>query len=64
MGGTWDMAKGRLKQAVGALIGNKRLREQGQVERTLGMTKQAVQKKATSKKQAAQDSIDTVRNSL
>ena len=64
MGGKWDVLKGRLKEAVGALIGNNKMREQGQDEQTQGMTRQAVQKVTNSVRQAAQDTADTVRNSI
>jgi uncharacterized protein YjbJ (UPF0337 family) len=64
MGGKIDVVKGRLMEAVGTLIGNKKLRVQGQAEQALGMTRQTVQKEVTAAKQAAQNTADTVRNSL
>ena len=64
MGGKWDVVKRRLKEAVGALIGNDKMREQGQDEQTQGMTRQVVQKATNSERQAAQDTADTVRNSI
>jgi uncharacterized protein YjbJ (UPF0337 family) len=64
MGGKIDVVKGRLMEAVGTLIGNKKLRVQGQAEQALGMTRQTVQKEVTEVKQAAQNTADTVRNSL
>ncbi len=64
MGGKIDVVKGRLMEAVGALIGNKKLRVKGQAEQASGMTRQTVQKEETAVKQAAQNTADTVRNSL
>ena len=44
MGGKKDVAKGRIKEAVGALTGNDKLRAEGRVDQAVGKTKQAVQK--------------------
>ena len=44
MGGKTDMAKGRIKEAAGALTGNDRLRAEGRADQAVGKTKQAVQK--------------------
>lgn len=64
MGGKIDVLKGRIMEAVGALLGNQKLRMQGQAEQALGMTRQTVHKEVTAAKQAAQNTADTVRNSL
>ena len=64
MGGQWDVFKGRIKEAAGALIGNKKMREQGQADQAQGTARQAVQKATDSVRQAAQDTADTVRNSI
>jgi len=47
--GKTDQAKGRVKQAVGDLTGNDRLKAEGEVDETVGKAKTAVgraQKKA------------------
>jgi uncharacterized protein YjbJ (UPF0337 family) len=38
------VAKGRIKEAAGALTGNDRLRAEGRADQAVGQTKQAVQK--------------------
>jgi len=44
MGGKTDVAKGRIKEAAGALTGNDRLRAEGRADQAVGKTKQVVQK--------------------
>jgi len=44
MGGKTDVAKGRIKEAAGALTGNDRLRAEGRADQAVGKAKQAVQK--------------------
>ena len=44
MGGKTDVAKGRIKEAAGALTGNDKLRAEGKADQAVGKTKQAVQK--------------------
>ncbi len=44
MGGKTDVAKGRIKEAAGALTGNDRLRAEGRADQAVGRTKQAIQK--------------------
>jgi uncharacterized protein YjbJ (UPF0337 family) len=44
MGGKTDVAKGRIKEAAGALTGNDRLRAEGKADQAVGKTKQAIQK--------------------
>ena len=46
MGGKMDVAKGRIKEAAGALTGNDKLREEGKADQAVGKAKQAVQKVA------------------
>ena len=43
MGGKMDMAKGRIKEAVGALTDNNKLRNQGKADQTVGKVKQVTQ---------------------
>jgi uncharacterized protein YjbJ (UPF0337 family) len=42
MGGKTDVAKGRIKEAAGALTGNDKLREEGKTDQAVGKAKQAV----------------------
>jgi uncharacterized protein YjbJ (UPF0337 family) len=56
MSGKTDVAKGRIKEAAGALTGNDKLREEGKANQAVGKTKQTVQKVADSVKKA----VDTV----
>jgi uncharacterized protein YjbJ (UPF0337 family) len=44
MGGKTDVAKGRIKEAAGALTGNDRLRAEGRTDQAVGKAEQAVQK--------------------
>ena len=44
MGGKTDVAKGRIKEAAGALTGNERLRARGKSDQAVGKTKQAIEK--------------------
>ena len=53
MGGKTDVAKGRIKEAAGALTANDRLRAEGRADQAVGKTKQAVQK-----------TVETVRRAL
>ena len=53
MGGKTDVAKGRIKEAAGALTGNDRLRAEGRADQAVGKTKQAIRK-----------TVETVRKAL
>jgi uncharacterized protein YjbJ (UPF0337 family) len=44
MGGKLDVAKGRIKEAVGALTGNDRLRAEGKVDQAVGKVEQVATK--------------------
>jgi uncharacterized protein YjbJ (UPF0337 family) len=44
MRGKTEVAKGRIKEAAGALTGNDRLRAEGRADQAVGRTKQAIQK--------------------
>src|SRR5664280_3455033 len=50
MGGKTDVAKGRIKEAAGALTGNDRLRAEGKADQAVGKTKQAIRKTANTAK--------------
>jgi uncharacterized protein YjbJ (UPF0337 family) len=56
MGGKTDVAKGRIKEAAGALTGNDRLRAEGKADQVVGKTKQAIKKIANT----AKKSVDRV----
>jgi uncharacterized protein YjbJ (UPF0337 family) len=58
--GKVDQAKGKVKQAVGALTGDKNLQAEGQVDETVGKVKAAVGR--TSRK--AGDAITRVGNAV
>lgn len=46
MSGKTDEVKGRIKEEVGALTGNDKLREEGKTDQAVGKAKQVVQKVA------------------
>ena len=46
MGGRTDVLKGRIKEAVGALTGNDKLRAEGKADQVVGKAKLAVAKVA------------------
>ena len=52
MGGKTDEVKGRIKEAAGALTGNKKLRDEGKTDQVVGKTEQAVQNTADTVKKA------------
>ena len=51
--GTSDELKGRVKEAAGALIGDKKLKREGQVDQAAGQIKQKVE-----------EVVDTVKNAV
>ncbi|MHB1038266.1 MAG: CsbD family protein [Pirellulales bacterium] len=55
MGGKTDVVKGRIKEAVGALTGNDKLREEGKTDQVVGKTKQAVHKAVGKVKKAVRE---------
>ena len=44
MSGTTDKIKGRGKEAVGAVTGNQRLKDEGRVDQATGKVKKAVER--------------------
>lgn len=58
MSGRTDVAKGRIKEAAGALTGNDRLREEGKADQAVGKTKQAAQKVVDKVKKAVDKVIE------
>jgi uncharacterized protein YjbJ (UPF0337 family) len=53
MRGKTDEMKGRVKEAAGALTGNKRLKREGKIDQAAGKTKQAASKAIDKVKRAA-----------
>jgi uncharacterized protein YjbJ (UPF0337 family) len=43
-GGKTDELKGRVKEAAGALTGDAKLKQEGQIDQTVGKVKQSVEK--------------------
>jgi uncharacterized protein YjbJ (UPF0337 family) len=60
MSGKTDIAKGKIKEAVGALTDNDELREEGQADQAVGKAKVAVKKTVQEIKKVAQKAIDKV----
>ena len=54
MAGEMDQAKGRVKEAAGALTDNKKLKRQGKVDQAAGKVKDAANKVVDKVKKAAQ----------
>ena len=50
MSGKTDVAKGRIKEAAGALTDNNRLRAEGRADQVVGKTKQAIRKTSNTAK--------------
>ena len=44
MGGKTDVAKGRIKEAAGALVGNDKLRSAGKADQAVGRVRQGAEK--------------------
>lgn len=53
MAGKTDKAKGRVKEAAGALSGNRRLKSEGKIDQIVGGVKEAVA-----------NAVDTVRDAI
>jgi uncharacterized protein YjbJ (UPF0337 family) len=58
MSGKTDVVKGRIKEAVGALTGNDKLREEGKADQAVGKTKQAAQRVVDNVKKAVDKVIE------
>jgi uncharacterized protein YjbJ (UPF0337 family) len=56
MSGNTDKAKGRIKEAAGALSGDRRLKSEGKVDQAAGSVKNAVGKVADKAKRALRSS--------
>ncbi len=62
MSGKAEEAKGRIKEAAGALIDDDKLRREGQNDQTAGKAKQAVADAAENVKRAAERVIEKARD--
>jgi uncharacterized protein YjbJ (UPF0337 family) len=58
--GKSDEAKGRVKEAVGALTGDEKMKREGKTDQAAGKVKQAVEKV----KKKAEKAIDEVKHAL
>jgi uncharacterized protein YjbJ (UPF0337 family) len=54
--GTSDKAKGRVKEAAGALAGDRRLKSEGKLDQAAGSVKNAIDKVADKAKRAVRSS--------
>jgi uncharacterized protein YjbJ (UPF0337 family) len=62
MGGKMDMVKGRIKEAVGALTDNNKLRDQGKADQAIGRVKQVTQSAVGTVKVAAKQTVVMAKN--
>ena len=62
MGGKTDMVKGRIKEAVGALTDNNKLREEGKTDQAVGKVKQVAKTAVTNAKVAAKTFVERTRS--
>lgn len=60
MSGKTDKAKGRVKEAVGALTGDRKLKREGKLDQAAGNVKDAAEKA----KDAAEKAVDRLKDSL
>ncbi len=58
MTGKTDVVKGRIKEAVGVLTGNEKLRAEGQSDQAIGEVKQTAQKVVDGVVEAAQKTAE------
>ena len=62
MGGKSDKIKGRIKEAVGALTDNDRLKREGQRDQVVGQVKDKVERVAEKVKDKAKRAVEKVKN--
>lgn len=58
MGGTTDKAKGRIKEAAGALSGDEKLKTEGKIDQLTGSVKNAVGKVVDKAKRTLNDTSE------
>ncbi|MDP2791004.1 MAG: CsbD family protein [Rectinemataceae bacterium] len=61
MNGKLDVVKGRIKEAAGALVGNKELRDEGKADQLAGKAKEVVEETVQKIKENAQKTIDKLK---
>jgi uncharacterized protein YjbJ (UPF0337 family) len=64
MSGKTDVVKGRIKESVGALTGNERLREEGKSDQTIGKVKQAAKNAVDDVKKAVKKTIGNAKDAV
>ncbi|HME72237.1 MAG TPA: CsbD family protein [Myxococcota bacterium] len=64
MSGKMDKVKGRTKEAVGVLVGDKRLEREGKVERAAGDIKEKAGKLADDVKKKTEKVVDKVKSAI
>jgi len=64
MSGTVDKAKGRIKEAAGALADDDSLRNEGKLDQAIGKVKDAAEKVAEKVKDTAEAAADKVRDAV
>jgi uncharacterized protein YjbJ (UPF0337 family) len=63
-GGKTDVAKGRIKEAAGALTGDEKLKREGKADQAAGKVKQTAEKVVDKAKKGAEKAIDKVKDAL
>ena len=58
MGNKTDIAKGRIKEAAGALTDNEKLRQEGKAEQVVGKAKQTIEEAAETVKKAVKKVVE------
>lgn len=64
MGGKIDQAKGRTKEAVGVLVGDKRLEREGKVEHAAGDIKEKAKEIADDVKKTTEKVVDKAKSAI
>jgi len=63
-GGKTDEVKGRVKEAAGALTGDKKLKREGRADQAAGKVKQGAEKIVDKAKKGAEKVIDKVKDAV
>jgi len=64
MSGTVDKAKGRIKEAAGALADDDSLRDEGKLDQAIGKVKDTAEKVADKVKDTAEAAADKLRDAV
>ena len=62
MNGKLDIAKGRIKEAAGVLVGDEALRNEGKADQVAGKAKEVVEETVQKIKETAQKTIDKLKD--